>query len=728
MGNCTASRLNGEDDEDDVVSLCRDRKRLLKSAVDRRYALAEAHCRYLHSLRSVAAALHLFVARHSAPATPYLITLPSDPEPPQLPCSDQTTTTTTTTTTAAAVAAAGATVGTQEPAFTAVGPPSSPSSSSSSDAEECEPPKCGYFYSEVPFQQPENDIEWDFFSFNPFHGMRTETVMMGGLGRTWDDDLKAVREEEGIPELEEEEDRGGGVEGKEGLLEEKEVVPGNAVEVVKANGTDGNVGGKEQKGLTVIDAPSRERELLEALRDVEDHFIRAYDSGKEVSVMLEANRVHLQSGLEEIKENSSKLIQAITWHRVSSHSSSHKSSLSLAFKGNDTWTEYKNDLFDDQGGMESGSHSLTLGRLYAWEKKLYNEVKAGDKTRRIYEKKCSQLRNLDVRGDDSRTVDKARNAVKDLYTRIWIALRTAESISNRIQKLRDEELQPQLLELLKGLAKTWKVMLESHETQKLIMNEVKSFTSSTYGRFCGDPHRHATLQLETEIQNWRACFTAYIGAQRAYVESLGGWLSKFLVPEVEFYSRDKSSLHPYRVGAPPLVVICHDWLNALEKVPDTSVAYTMKSFSRDVRALWAQQGEEQQQKRKVDNLAKELDRRVITFQRTEKRILESKISENTEPDVRQRVEYLAGRKDLLDMFRNRLDLEKAKHHDCMQETQRIILNGFQTGFTSIFESLSDFSKASVNMYNELVLYGEKTRATDEKPSCIEGSQKQVERG
>lgn len=44
-------------------------------------------------------------------------------------------------------------------------------------------------------------------------------------------------------------------------------------------------------------------------------------------------------------------------------------------KSASTWTEFNNDLFDDYGGMESGSHSLTLGRLYAWEKKLYEEVK-----------------------------------------------------------------------------------------------------------------------------------------------------------------------------------------------------------------------------------------------------------------------------------------------------------------------------------------------------------------
>lgn len=44
-------------------------------------------------------------------------------------------------------------------------------------------------------------------------------------------------------------------------------------------------------------------------------------------------------------------------------------------KDSSSWVEYKNDLFDDYGGMDSGSHLLTLGRLYAWEKKLFEEVK-----------------------------------------------------------------------------------------------------------------------------------------------------------------------------------------------------------------------------------------------------------------------------------------------------------------------------------------------------------------
>lgn len=78
-----------------------------------------------------------------------------------------------------------------------------------------------------------------------------------------------------------------------------------------------------------------------------------------------------------IVENSTKLIQAITWHRSASSSkpSSCKSLVASSSKSSSTWTEYKNDLFDEYGGMDSGSHSLTLGRLYAWEKKLYEEIK-----------------------------------------------------------------------------------------------------------------------------------------------------------------------------------------------------------------------------------------------------------------------------------------------------------------------------------------------------------------
>ncbi|KAM7257395.1 hypothetical protein ACFE04_013136 [Oxalis oulophora] len=478
---------------------------------------------------------------------------------------------------------------------------------------------------------------------------------------------------------------------------------------------------QQQNGLAIGET---RRDLMEALQDIQDHFIRAYDSGKDVSRMLEANRIHLQSSLDEIKENSTKIIQAITWHRSisSTKSSSCKSLVASSSKGCSTWTDFKNDLFDDYGGMDSGSHSLTLGRLYAWEKKLYEEVKAGDNLRKIYERKCARLKEQEVRGDNEMTRHKTRATVKDIYAQILVAIRSAESISMRIQKLRDEELQPQIVELLNGLRDTWKVMMETHETQNKILSEVKTFSCPSFGKFSNDSHRLATLQVEAELHNLRECFLEFVKVQKAYVQALHSWLTKFLVPEVEFYSKGRSSGAPYLAGGPKLLITCHEWLASMKKLPDKDVAFALKSFSKDVQALWTQQGEEQQQKRKVDSLTKELDRRTLAFQKNETRFLESKLIEyQSEENVENRNDHLTEKKDQLDALKRKLEAELEKHRDCVQETKRMTLNGFQTGFTPVFKSLAEFSKASWKMYNDLVSDSESTEKA-ENQSYIEDSQ------
>ncbi|KAL7255623.1 hypothetical protein ACSBR1_009706 [Camellia fascicularis] len=487
--------------------------------------------------------------------------------------------------------------------------------------------------------------------------------------------------------------------------------------VKEAQGKDGdaNVNQGENRGLGVNDSCGNGRELMEALKDVVEHFVKACESGVEVSRMLEINMAsHLQSsGSEQIQDGPSKIVQPIRW-RGSSSSSGPSSFKSFLASSSSMQTEFKNDIFDEYGGMVSGSHSLTLGRLYAWEKKLYEEVKAGDHMRKIYEQKCIQLRNQDTRGKGS--MDKTRAEVRDLHSRILVAIRTIESISQRIQKAKDEELHPQLVELLHSLMRTSKTTLESHETQKQAMLEVKSFTYSAYGKFSNDSHRLATVQLESELQNWRSCFAQYISAQKAYAKALDGWPSKFNAREFDFYSRSSksSSVLPSQNNGPPLFVICHGWLTSLEKLPDMSVMHAMTNFGKCIRELCAQQGEEQHQKRIVAGLRKELDKKGLAFQRAEGKILESKVSgKNTEVDVKHRDECLAVRKDQLDVLRKKLDAEKAKHCESMQETQQLTLRGFQEGFSSVFKSLMEFSKASLKMYAELVVKSKDSKVGDE---------------
>uniref|UniRef100_J3MZP3 DUF632 domain-containing protein n=2 Tax=Oryza brachyantha TaxID=4533 RepID=J3MZP3_ORYBR len=533
--------------------------------------------------------------------------------------------------------------------------------------------------------------------------------------------MRAVREREGIPELEEAEEEDD--EGAKAASAKTPKAAGASLGVAKQEeGKDvGEVAASNNGGGLEVAVSQPGRELLAALKEIEELFARAAEAGQEVTGMLEA-----ASRVPELKENSSKIIHAITWHRSpSSVSSSYRSELG-ASSNSLSWTdksETKSDIFDDYGGMKSGSHSQTLGRLYAWEKKLYEEVKAIDQIRQTYEKKCVQLRNQDAKGSELRCAEKTRTTVRDLYTRIWVSLRAAESISDKIQKLRDEELQPQLVELLQGLTRTWKIMVDSHETQRQIMFEVNSFTCPAYGKFCNDAQRHATLKLEAELRNWRSCFMIYVNAQKAYIEALDGWLSKFILTDTIRYSRGISSIAPDRSSAPPLVVICHDWYTTLSKFQNKRVAFTMRNFIRSVRVLWLKQGEEQQQKRKVDSLAKEMDKKITAYKRAENKVIETKLLEHRpEQDAKQRMEQLSEKKEMLNVLRKRVEAEKAKHHACMRDTHDVTLNGFKIGLASIFESLTEFSKDSVKLYEDLLTHAEpkdSENATEKRP-CVEG--------
>ncbi|KAL2323991.1 hypothetical protein Fmac_023049 [Flemingia macrophylla] len=733
---CVASKL---EEEEEVVAICRERKRLLKLAVEKRYALAEAHCKYFHAIYAVSASIKLFVASHSSPSSPFLITFPPpcpshSPSPPteNVITNPMFLQQTPSETKHEAIACDSCVSSTTSESSEEESEEKREGEDEGKGEEEHDQQPCGYYCMPMTMPismsmsmppsmpSPQRDFGWDFFY--PFDSMRSE--VMSGYHRNSDDDLRAVREEEGIPELEEEVER-----------EEVEHKVVSVAENNKNEGVEKAVSGveaakvvdvasekqEEQRGLAVLDTPAEGRELLEALKDIEDHFLRAYDSGEDVTRMLEANRIPLHSSLDEIKESSTKLIHAITWKSISSKQSSCKSLMVPNMEKSSPWVEYKNDLFDDYGGMASGSHLLTLGRLYAWEKKLFEEVKAGDSTRKNYEKKCAQLRNKNVRGDNVLSMDKTRAEVKDLYAGILVAIRRAESISKIIEKMRDEELQPQIVELLKGLTQSWKIMLESHETQKKILSEVKYFTCATYGKFCNQSHGFATLQLEAKLHSWRDCFKEYTAAQKAYVEALHGWLSKFIVPEVGFYSRSKNIAMPYRVNGPPLLVICNDWLATLQKLPDKMVTLALKSVVKDVRALWVQQSKEQQQKRKVDRLARDLERRHPSeSHKVETKMLEFHVADReSEVGTDHQEECLMEKNDHLDTLRRKLEVEKEKHHSCMQETQRITLHGLQSGFSLVFESLTEFSKASQKMYNGLVTYSENSDEV-ENITCIEG--------
>ena len=66
-------------------------------------------------------------------------------------------------------------------------------------------------------------------------------------------------------------------------------------------------------------------------------------------------------------------VKYLTWHRTTSSRSSSSRNLPGANSIDDIEDLTKSLL--DSFSMISGSHASTIDRLYAWEKKLYDEVK-----------------------------------------------------------------------------------------------------------------------------------------------------------------------------------------------------------------------------------------------------------------------------------------------------------------------------------------------------------------
>ncbi|KAF8404075.1 hypothetical protein HHK36_008952 [Tetracentron sinense] len=336
---------------------------------------------------------------------------------------------------------------------------------------------------------------WDFL--NPFDSFENAYPMYYSRGRygfgssTSSPDSKEVREKEGIPDLEDETElepmresrkekkvvediRGDSGEGTSGVAplkndegkhsaREQEIQSnpdivvsknreeeyarrkGVSFEVDEASTQDPE--SSKPSSLTTLSTHGT-RDLHEVVKEVRDEFVTASDNGKEVSVMLEVGKLHYKPRGALLKVISSWILDLIAPSMfTSSHPPFRRStqSASSTLKMAKANFGHPEDVF-----MKSGKLSSTLEKLYVWEKKLYKEVKDEERLRVIYEKKCKKLKVLDDRGAESNKIDATQASIRKLLTKINVTIRTVESISSRIHKLRDEELQPQLTELIHG--------------------------------------------------------------------------------------------------------------------------------------------------------------------------------------------------------------------------------------------------------------------------------------
>ncbi|KAL6187337.1 hypothetical protein ACLB2K_038737 [Fragaria x ananassa] len=237
-----------------------------------------------------------------------------------------------------------------------------------------------------------------------------------------------------------------------------------------------------------------------------------------------------------------------------------------------------------------------------------------------------------------------------------------------IQKLRDGELQQQIGELLKALWRDWKVMSECHSIQKDIISKAETYDVLKVNNASTDKK---IKELKQDLSNWRRCFAAYISSQKAYVRALDSWVSHSFPSFCE-----DDNIHENH----NLSLLLNTWSSAgLEELPVKEVTDAMKSLEKQVEELKVQLRKEGKQKRKV----KRLKRRV-----QELKIKVIKFDDEGDDEKLGSLEYKLSEE------------EKALHSRI--EKREVAANAVCTGFSSVFESLAEFSETCYEKIAEVI--------------------------
>jgi hypothetical protein len=77
---------------------------------------------------------------------------------------------------------------------------------------------------------------------------------------------------------------------------------------------------------------------------------------------------------------------------------------------------------------------------------------AEEKMRLLLAKNLKRLKFLDLKGAEADKIDKTRNLVKKMSTKIRISVRVITKVSQKINRIRDDELWPQINALVQGYA------------------------------------------------------------------------------------------------------------------------------------------------------------------------------------------------------------------------------------------------------------------------------------
>ncbi|CAM8935567.1 unnamed protein product [Rhodiola kirilowii] len=413
--------------------------------------------------------------------------------------------------------------------------------------------------------------------------------------------------------------------------------------------------------------------VSEAVKAIQAQFDRASEAANELASMLEVGkRQYRKKHGGYHGKVSSKMLHAI------------KPSLSLQPSTSNAAEIGSSALTDisEATGQSSKSLAATLQKLHIWEKKLYAEVKAEEKLREDHDKKRQKLKHLDEKGAEHHKVEATRTLIRNLSTKIRIGIQIVDKISVTINNIRDDELWPQLNDLIHGLTRMWKCMLDCHHNQLLAIREARNLDTIAAHKKPSHSNLEMMNQLVHELCNWTSGFSSWVSAQRKFIKSLNFWLLKCLLYEPEETPDGPAPFSPGRIGAPSIFVICHQWSQAFDRISEKEVISSMRGLTLCVRQFWEQ------------------DKSMLRQSMDATKALESKVRELDREDQKMQKEMQTLDKKLVVSVPGAAGLVSLADQAVYQsDTSNASL---KMSLQLVFDSMEKFTAISMKEYEELL--------------------------
>ncbi|KAG2627767.1 hypothetical protein PVAP13_3KG262858 [Panicum virgatum] len=444
-------------------------------------------------------------------------------------------------------------------------------------------------------------------------------------------------------------------------------------------------GGKAGK---VVPAEMPRVDLLRVLTEIDERFLKASESAGEVSKVLEANRMHYHSNFADNRghiDHSARVMKIITWNR--------------SFKGMQNGDDAKDDFEND----EWETLATVVDKILAWEKKLYDEVKAGEIMKLEYQRKVALLNRQKKHNAAIEVLEKTKAAVTHLHTRYIVDMQSMDSTVSEIQHLRDNQLYPRLLDLADRMAKMWEDMHVHHANQLKTVLHLKSVDISDSNIETSDYHHSHTRQLRDIVDKWITNFTDHMSYQKEYINALYSWLKLNLVP-IESSLKEKVASPP-RVQQPPIKAFLQAWNEHQTKLPDDLAKTAIVSFRAVLETILGVQDEELKQKEICEQTRREYMRKARAFEdwchkHSQRRAFD------VDPETGEGTAHkdaVTEKKFVVESLKSKLDDEIESHNKLSKQVREKSLSILKAHLPELFRALADFSNASFDMYSKLRL-------------------------